>query len=228
VNRAALSSVWRVPGLDDYQWSFGVDLATPPVEVPLGAQLPEVQECGEPMRTLDDFAVFDIYASMGLREPRPLRLRDGVVAKLKAADRLLPSRLSLVVLDGWRSMQFQTELLAFYSTMYPNLGDGFVSDPKSQLVPPHTTGGAVDLTLAFDGEPLALGTDFDSFEEQSALSWFESMPGLVRSLRRTLTAAMTEAGFAPYPLEWWHFSHGDQIWAHFAGAARSKYAQVPS
>jgi zinc D-Ala-D-Ala dipeptidase len=35
---------------------------------------------------------------------------------------------------------------------------------------------------------------------------------------------MVEAGFAPYQLEWWHFSFGDQNWAAYYGLESSLYA----
>ncbi|WP_413325826.1 M15 family metallopeptidase [Synechococcus sp. MIT S9503] len=39
---------------------------------------------------------------------------------------------------------------------------------------------------------------------------------------------MTEAGFARHPNEWWHFSHGDQLWAWQRKMDEAIYASVPS
>ena len=33
--------------------------------------------------------------------------------------------------------------------------------------------------------------------------------------RELLRSVMEEAGFQRHPIEWWHFSYGDQLWAHF-------------
>ena len=34
---------------------------------------------------------------------------------------------------------------------------------------------------------------------------------------------MTEAGFAPYEQEWWHYSYGDRAWAEHHGHAAPLY-----
>jgi D-alanyl-D-alanine dipeptidase len=38
---------------------------------------------------------------------------------------------------------------------------------------------------------------------------------------------MTDAGFANYPNEWWHFSWGDQMWAKMAGERAAHYGLAP-
>ncbi|MFD0746223.1 M15 family metallopeptidase [Phytohabitans flavus] len=44
-----------------------------------------------------------------------------------------------------------------------------------------------------------------------------------RHHRRILSAALTRAGFANYPTQWWHWSFGDRYWAHHTGADRTRY-----
>ena len=39
----------------------------------------------------------------------------------------------------------------------------------------------------------------------------------VRLLRRWFAYAMSTAGFVPYDKEWWHWSHGDDVWAQAMG-----------
>ena len=69
----------------------------------------------------------------------------------------------------------------------PSLPRGYVADPNdSALVPPHTTGGAVDLTLTFDGEPLLLGTPFDHFGREAWSASSEHADLGCRHLRRLL------------------------------------------
>jgi zinc D-Ala-D-Ala dipeptidase len=41
--------------------------------------------------------------------------------------------------------------------------------------------------------------------------------------REILRSAMRLAGFVNYPLEWWHFSFGDRMWAAYAGTRRAIY-----
>jgi len=173
---------------------------------------------------------------MGLRHlPRPLKLRRTVVDRLTQASIGFPLGFSLVILDGWRTRAFQRELLEYYTGRYGPV-TGYVSDPDSvELVAPHTTGGAVDLTLAYKEFPLALGTDFDDFSPFSHLLAYEGAPvasalghdaEVVKALRRMLAKALTDVEFAPFPREWWHWSFGDQRWAAQYGRPRSLYSPV--
>ncbi|WP_029003736.1 M15 family metallopeptidase [Azorhizobium doebereinerae] len=71
----------------------------------------------------------------------------------------------------------------------------------------HSRGSTLDLTLAHrsDGTELDMGTPFDLF---SARSWPESnaVSEAQKANRLRLAAAMSEAGFEPFFMEWWHFT----------------------
>ncbi len=151
----------------------------------------------------------------GPRGDLPIRVRERVAEKLLQSQRLLPMGLRLALLDGWRSRRFQTTLVAHYGKSATDAG--YVSSTaNTNLVPPHTTGGAVDLTLAYDGRPLALGSDFDEFSSSAHLASLETSERRASPeslLRRLLFHIMINSGFAPYRIEWWHYSFGDQHWA---------------
>ena len=49
---------------------------------------------------------------------------------------------------------------------------------------------------------------------------------VARDLRRLLGQVLTGAGLAPYPLEWWHWSYGEQRWAAQHRMGRTIYAPV--
>jgi D-alanyl-D-alanine dipeptidase len=98
------------------------------------------------------------------------------------------------------------------------------ADPRTP--PPHSTGAAVDLTLIDgDAQPVAMGSEIDAIGAVSEPDhWLQQAqalpPGTARDQalawhrqREALRAAMLQAGFAQHPNEWWHFSHGDQLWA---------------
>ena len=156
-----------------------------------------------------------------------LRVRAGVNSRLLAARRALAAGYTLVVLDAWRDFRLQQALFEYYDAK--GTGPGYVADPGSAVYePPHTTGGAIDVTLSWRGVPLALGTAFDSFDE---VAWARSLEERidiepVRSLRRMLTAALVSEGFCPHPMEWWHFSFGDQIWAANGGHEHAVYGPI--
>jgi D-alanyl-D-alanine dipeptidase len=209
---------------------------SPPVrQADRAREVPSVDN-GEPLVPVDgELPIYRVYQELRFRTvPREVRLREGLVERLVAARESLPAPFSLVVIDGWRSMAFQRELLDYYSRRHATV-DGYVSDPGDEhLVPPHVTGGAVDLTLTHDGRPLGLGTDFDAFEDKAAVGWFE-IPGrtgepgaeLARRLRRYLASALLAQGLAPLAEEWWHWSLGDQRWADHHGETQTRYGLVP-
>jgi len=193
-------------------------------------------ECGEPLVALPPgLGRRHCYRELDLpTAPPEMRLRRGVVERLLQAQEALPQGYSLVVLDGWRTPRFQGDLLAYYREQTGEALDGYVSDPASRTrMAPHTTGGAVDLTLAHEGVALALGTDFDSFDDAAHLLALESVGDdaeprhrVARDLRRLLGHVLTGAGLAPYPLEWWHWSYGEQRWAAQHRMGRTIYAPV--
>ena len=196
----------------------------------------------------------------------PYRLRSGVLKRLVTAQQLLSRRsdpevgdLQLAIFDAWRPIRVQA-FMVDHSIQEQCRSLGFdPSDPlKTQALeqvrndvarfwappspdprtpPPHSTGGAVDLTLAdSSGEPLEMGGEIDAIGEQSvpdhhaveAESNPEGSAALWHRRRCLLNDVMTEAGFARHPNEWWHFSHGDQLWAWQRKMDEAIYASVPS
>lgn len=196
------------------------------VSLPAPCALPEarrsVADLAEPLVEVSGISVLDAYAILGVAEPRPLRVRSGVQARLLEADHSLPPGFTLVLLDGWRSAEMQRLLIHHYSE--EAVDAKYVADlSDAGMRAPHLTGGAVDVTIAWEGKPLALGTDFDSFDVAAHLNAYEGLDSVTRRLRRMLSRAMTQAGFAPYPFEWWHWSYGDDVWAETTGAVQVRY-----
>lgn len=168
----------------------------------------------QPLVDVSGVDVLDAYEHLGILPARRLVLRSGVARRLSLAEKMLPNGLSLVVLDAWRSPDEQQALVDHYGDGAAK--SGFVAQMSDEgCRPPHTTGGAVDLTLSYLGKPLALGTDYDSFRKKAAASAFEEpgSDGRVRLLRRGFVYAMSAAGFVSYEKEWWHWSYGDDVWA---------------
>lgn len=200
----------------------------PPIPVThLPTRYQEIAETGE---RLEEVGVGFIpwYQSSGWPySSEKLLVRTGVNARLRAAEESLAVGFGLVILDGWRDRRLQQTLFQHYQEA--GTPAGYVADPDAQVYqPPHTTGGAVDVTLSWRGQPLALGTGFDVFNESA---WSRALEGArgsepARTLRRMLTAALLSQGFCPHPMEWWHFSYGDQIWAANRDGERPRYGPV--
>lgn len=90
----------------------------------------------------------------------------------------------------------------------------------------HMGGAAVDVMLEeLDGTPVDLGAaylaDGPVSETQTKL-----ISARARHNRQQLLAAMTAAGFANYPFEFWHFSLGDRIAAYIQGRPYAVYGPV--
>ena len=89
-----------------------------------------------------------------------------------------------------------------------------ISDRVELSPPPHSTGGALDLTIVDkNGIELDMGTKIDELIDASASDYYEHSQTLYQKNRELLVEVMSDAGFTQLPTEWWHFSYGDQIWA---------------
>jgi zinc D-Ala-D-Ala dipeptidase len=200
-----------------------------------------VEECDEPLIPLAGLlAAWPVYSWLGFRHfASELRLRAGVVERIWRAARRLPPDFDIVVLDAHRTRELQAELLAYYQARTVPAGDysDFVADPWSSTpVPPHTTGGAADLTLSWRGAALGLGTDFDAFVPEAAPAALEGGPGAAANgrdgrgaptdLRRLLASVLQAEGMTVLPSEWWHWSYGDQHWAAQAGEPVAIYGEI--
>ncbi|QOC93564.1 M15 family metallopeptidase domain-containing protein [Micromonospora craniellae] len=84
------------------------------------------------------------------------RLRKGVAERLLAAQDALPDGLRLLVIEGYRPYRAQLEIFSGYHDelrrAHPDWSPERVYEETTKFVPPvevapHSTGGAVDLTL---------------------------------------------------------------------------------
>lgn len=224
-----------------------------------------IQDNGEPLVALPA-ALLRIephpYQSLGApygRSACPFRLRRRVVERLLQAQAELHSAspgLRLAIFDAWRPVAVQRFMIE-HTVAEECLRRGL--DPASDtaewevvqrevarfwaepsldpsMPPPHSTGAAVDLTLAdAAGEPLAMGGAIDAIDPVSEPDHYRPQAerdpageaALWHRRRDLLHTVMENAGFTRHPCEWWHFSHGDQLWAWQRGHASACYGRVP-
>lgn len=176
-----------------------------------------------------------------------LYLRKTVAAKLMDVNaRLAPLGMELFLFDAWRPQAVQRYFHdvwfpAWLQARRPDLeGQALVEEVEHYWAAPsagagspspHSTGGAVDLTLIFTEtrQPLFMGGMFDDVTEDAWTDAFERKPIVsmsdaeARANRRLLYWTMSDAGFANNPTEWWHYSYGDQLWARLGGHSAAHY-----
>lgn len=206
-----------------------------------GCRSADTQDSGEDMLDITDLdprIVFDrSYVKMGVPGAMDRCLmRRGVFEKLQAALDLLGEGYGFLVFDALRPLPVQQALfdkqLACVRSDHPELTldqareetREFVALPIRDEKRPstHMTGGAVDLTLCYEGRPLDMGTVFDDFRENAHSDFYER-GGLteaerdVRDNRRLLYNLLRCVGFTNYESEWWHFDYGDLSWGGATG-----------
>ncbi len=193
----------------------------------------------------------------------PFVLRAGVVRRLIAAEQQLQAHdqeLRFVIFDAWRPVSVQAfmvdhavaEECARLGINLKTAGSAadidraiaevrhavgrFWAPPSLDPTtpPPHSTGAAVDLTLAGrDGDLLEMGGEIDAIGPVSepdhyantALAGRDAFAVCVHQRRCLLDRVLGGQGFVRHPNEWWHFSFGDQLWAWRSGAQEAIYGR---
>ncbi len=200
------------------------------------------------------------YMSLGapyLDGEDPWVLRTSVIKRLIEAQQYLAEikpHLQLALFDAWRPISVQ-EFMFNYTIQETCKSRGIdINDHSSKTIiteiiaevgnfwarptynsstpPPHSTGAAIDLTLADkSGNPLDMGGEIDFIGAKSRPDFYEKeslrMPcskyQVFHERRSLLLSVMEQAGFVQHPNEWWHFSYGDQLWSLFSNQSEAIY-----
>ncbi len=203
----------------------------------------KIDESGEPLVDLQQYSFIlePAYFKQGLSRDPDMFLRKSVADKLSEIQRHL-SPFRFKIWDGFRPREVQhaiyEKFLGELKKKHPEWDAErleketgvFVTNAKNpQRIPPHATGGAVDLTLAyFDGKELDMGTGFDYFGPEAASLYFENNKKnlTVRKNRKMLREAMQAGGFSIDKEEWWHFDFGNQKWALALNKQNAFYGEI--
>jgi D-alanyl-D-alanine dipeptidase len=171
--------------------------------------------------------------------PRVHLLRRSVVERLLEAQERLPADWTLVLVEGFRALEVQRMQHEAnrrrFEALFPDLSESalqalledFSAPPDVPAVPPpHSTGGALDLHLLDpNGEEVDLISPFPMDNPEMA-AWDAPVSETARRNRETLKAALESAGITNYPGEFWHWSYGDQGWAHRGGHPCALYGRL--
>jgi D-alanyl-D-alanine dipeptidase len=190
-------------------------------------QIP-IQENGDPLVDIRDYPEILVDTRKSKESSSYFKLRKSIVIKLLESNKYLPQGIRFLVIEGHRSLSLQKEYFDQYSKelsgFHPDWDEKqiyqeaikFVAPPE--IIPPHSTGGAVDLTLAEEnGKEINMGTRLNADPEESNNACFTlavNIPDEAKANRQLLINAMSKSGFVNYPTEWWHWSYGDRYWAY--------------
>lgn len=198
-----------------------------------------IRECGEPLVNFLETCPRLVLERPQFAYRRETLIRESVAARLRQATESLPTGLQLAVLEGWRAPAIQSRMYrtmwAKFKTLHSDWTDAslrratnkFVAPLDERVPPPHTTGGALDLSLIDDqGHPLDM---ISPYAANDALGFPMDAPLLsatARSNRRTLGEILASVGLTNYPSEFWHFSYGDQGWAYRGSEPFALYGAI--
>lgn len=178
----------------------------------------QVCECGEKLEKFQDVMVRQTVAEM-----------------LKKANALLPNGFELKILCGYHSIQEQQENwdkgMYKLKDRYPdlplnvleNMNRKMCADPRNGFGP-HQTGGAVDLTLTYNGKSVDMGGEYNSGKNSRTKT--ANLTHLQKQNRNILNYVMKTAGFQNYPNEWWHWSYGDRAYAAYKHKKCAIYGKI--
>ncbi|WP_298925977.1 M15 family metallopeptidase [uncultured Ramlibacter sp.] len=207
-----------------------------------------VVDCGDPL--------VDIRAEGGLLYGPPPEcpatapdycwVRSQVYTRLLRVQEGLPAGLRLRLYEGLRSLAVQQQLFdeeqARVVQAHPGLTPQQVHERASLLIapprhwdgspnlPPHSTGGAVDVELVgADGAVIDFGMqarDWVRVPAQFCETRHAALPAAAQANRLLLAQAMEGQGFVNYVREWWHYSYGDRYWAMRTGQPQAIFGPV--
>ena len=194
---------------------------------------------GDPLVDVRDVPELMLDGRAADAEGAYARLRSEVVSRLVDAQSKLPEGVRLLVVEGYRPYAAQQAIFTGYQgelrRLHPGWGEDRLYVEASKFVSPvevapHSTGGAVDLTLCTSaGVELDMGTAIDATPVESDDACFTAAANIgaeARENRRVLIDALTAVGMVNYPTEWWHWSYGDRYWALITGAAQTRYGPL--
>lgn len=208
-----------------------------------------IAEDREPMVWLGSYPFINVpvYHLNGWSPSPDMFLRQRLAEKLHQIQLqiLEPKGLRWIIYDGYRSREVQANIYHYYwhsfSRDNPNLPlaelqklvGTYVTVPAvASRIPPHATGGSVDLGLYHlqTQKVLDLGAGFDEFTPRARNDFFEQ-PGqdaTIRAWRRFLNQVLIDQGITGDPDEYFHKDYGNQKWAVAACQNHAPYGEITS
>lgn len=177
------------------------------------------------------------------------KVRETVYKKLVKAQSLLPKGLHFCLYEGYRSLQLQKALFderfAKVKKLHPQWSQKQLFNETTKLVspiinldgthniPPHSTGGAIDVYLLDDqGQAIDMGIHPKDWMNDTTGKLSQTNSKIIsptaQKNRAIMNRVLTEVGFVNYPTEYWHWSYGDRYWAYQQQQKSALYNSHPS
>ena len=202
-----------------------------------------IQDNGEPLvdpRTLSPRIHFAEKHPKFPDMTRTPQVRRRVAEMLAQAAESSPEGIDIQIVEGFRPLAQQRfmyeQIKAEYAKRHPEWSRATLhrmtnilsAPPDDPCPPPHTTGGAIDLTLIRlpSGELLDMVSPFE-WDETSAPTHLPGLSPEAQANRKLLIDTLEKTGLTNYAGEWWHWSYGDFGWALRVHAPRALYDRLP-
>jgi D-alanyl-D-alanine dipeptidase len=192
----------------------------------------EIKETNEPLVEIVETEKIKLLLDHKYLSPY---LRNSAREFLYKAAENLPDGYKLLIVTAYRPVWMQEELyrrrmkqlvrkhpflLIFQYPRWRKMVNRYTSPPGGSS---HQYGGAVDVMVIDTlGNRLDMGTALTDFGEKVHTE-NKLITDEQRRNRKLLYDAMTAVGFVNYPLEWWHYSYGDRMWAAYTGRKECFY-----
>ena len=120
----------------------------------------------------------------------------------------------------WSQEEIFTETIKLVSPV--------VNQNGSKNIPPHATGGAIDVYLINDkGDPINMGIHPKDWMEDDdgsiSLTASQKISAEAQKNRKIMSKVLSAVGFVNYPTEYWHWSYGDRYWAYHKNESHAIY-----
>lgn len=198
-----------------------------------------VKECHEPLVDLKELD-FKISLARASFYHGYTKVRQSIADKLQSAKQYLPEGVSFLFSEGHRPISLQKQMFLEYHEQLAKANPGWDDEKLKQEatkyialpedVPPHSTGGAIDITLVdANGCEFDMGSILDDTPDKNENRNFtlaDNISEQAKANRQILINALSKVGFVNYPAEWWHWSYGDKYWAYHAEQPHAIYGSV--
>jgi D-alanyl-D-alanine dipeptidase len=165
------------------------------------------------------------------------QIRMSVLNLLTKASTDLPSEYKILVSTAFRPYEMQKRMwrkrLLQMAVLHPITmilnNRAWKKEAGRYTAPPggssHQCGAALDVTLLYKNSKVDMGSTQNDIGIK-VHTFNKEINIEQKANREMLYKIMTEAGFANYPLEWWHYSYGDRMWAAYTEESEAFYGPI--